>query len=161
MSRRVLIVEPDATIRRMLEYTLSAAGFAPTSTPTVESARAVLGGNAMEAAVVEMRATNSDGTDGVRALRADYPELPLVVTGTLLTPRVMQELIRARVDDVVPKPFTPREIVLAVERVSNNARMRHNGGLEYAAAMTNARRAIVEGRVRDAEAPLALSLIHI
>jgi DNA-binding NarL/FixJ family response regulator len=155
MSRRILIVEPDATIRRMLEYTLSAAGFAPTSTPTVETARALLDGKPMEAAVVEMRATNSDGTDGVRALRADYPELPLVVTGTLLTPRVMQELIRARVDDVVPKPFTPREIVLAVERVLNNARTRHNGALEYAAAMTNARRAIVEGRVRDAEAPLA------
>lgn len=155
MNRRVLVVEPDATIRRMLEYALSAAGFAPISTPTVEAARALLDGKPIEAAVVEMRATNSEGTDGVRALRVDYPELPLVVTGTLLTPRVMQELIRARVDDVVPKPFTPREIVSAVERVLRNARTRHNGALEYAAAMTNARRAIVEGRLRDAEAPLA------
>ena len=155
MSRRVLIVEPDVTIRRMLEYTLTAAGFAPSSTPTVESARPLLDGKAMEAAIVEMRATNAEGTDGVRALRADYPELPLVVTGTLLTPRVMQELIRARVDDVVPKPFTPREIELAVERVLNHARTRHNGALEYAAAMSNARRAIVEGRLRDAEAPLS------
>ncbi len=155
MSRRVLVIEPDTTIRRMLEYALSAAGFAPVSTPTVEAARPLLDGKPVEAAVVEMRATNSEGTDGVRALRADYPELPLVVTGTLLTPRVMQELIRARVDDVVPKPFTPREIVSAVERVLRNARTRNNGALEYAAAMTNARRAIVEGRVRDAEAPLA------
>ena len=87
----------------------------------------------MDAVVLEMRATNSEGTDGVRALRADYPEVPLVVTGTLLTPRVMQELIRARVDDVVPKPFTPREIVSAVERVLRNSRTRHNGALEYAA----------------------------
>jgi hypothetical protein len=109
----------------------------------------------MDAAVLEMRATNSEGTDGVRALRADHPELPLVVTGTLLTPRVMQELIRARVDDVVPKPFTPREIVSAVERVLQHARTRHNGALEYAAAMANARRAVVEGRLRDAEPPLA------
>jgi len=155
MNRRVLVVEPDATIRRMLEYALSAGGFAPTSTPTVEAARALLDGKPIEAAVVEMCATNADGTDGVRALRADYPELPLVVTGTLLTPRVMQELIRARVDDVVPKPFTPREIVAAVERVLRNARTRHNGALEYASVMTNARRAIVEGRLHDAEAPLA------
>jgi DNA-binding NarL/FixJ family response regulator len=154
MNRRVLVIEPDATIRRMLEYTLSAAGFAPTSTSTVEASRELLDGTPMEAAVLEMRATNSEGTDGVRALRADYPELPLVVTGTLLTPRVMQELIRARVDDVVPKPFTPREIVSAVERVLQNARTRHNGALEYAAAMANARRAIVEGRLADAEAPL-------
>jgi len=155
MKRRVLVIEPDATIRRMLEYALSTAGFAPTSTPTVEASRALLDGTAMDAAVLELRATNSEGTDGVRALRADHPELPLVVTGTLLTPRVMQELIRARVDDVVPKPFTPREIVSAVERVLQNARTRHNGALEYAAAMANARRAIVEGRPHDAEAPLA------
>jgi DNA-binding response OmpR family regulator len=155
MNRRVLVIEPDATIRRMLEYALSAAGFAPTSTSTVEASRAVLDGTPMDAVVLEMRAINSEGTDGVRALRADYPEMPLVVTGTLLTPRVMQELIRARVDDVVPKPFTPREIVSAVERVLRNARTRHNGALEYAAAMANARRAIVEGRLRDAEAPLA------
>ena len=115
----------------------------------------MLDGTPMDAVVLELRATNSEGTDGVRALRADYPEMPLVVIGTLLTPRVMQELIRARVDDVVPKPFTPREIVSAVERVLRNARTRHNGALEYAAAMANARRAIVEGRLRDAEAPLA------
>jgi len=155
MNRRVLVIEPDATIRRMLEYALSAAGFAPTSTPTVEASRALLDGTPMDAVILEMRATNSEGTDGVRALRADYPELPLVVTGTLLTPRVMQELIRARVDDVVPKPFTPREIGSAVERVLQNSRTRHNGALEYAAAMANARRAVVEGRLRDAEAPLA------
>jgi len=155
MNRRILVIEPDATLRRMLEHALSAAGFVPMSTPTVEASRALLDGTALDAAVVELRSTNSEGTDGVQALRADHPELPLVVTGTLLTPRVMQELIRARVDDVVPKPFTPREIVAAVERVLQHSRTRHNGALEYAAAMANARRAIVEGRARDAAAPLA------
>ncbi len=155
MKRRVLVIEPDATIRRMLELALSAAGFAPSSAPTVEASRALLDGTPMHAVIVELRATNSEGTDGVRALRADYPELPLVVTGALLTPRVMQELVRARVDDVVNKPFTPREIVSAVERVLQNARTRDDGALEYAAAVSNARRAIVEGRLRDAEAPLA------
>lgn len=154
MNRRVLVIEPDATIRRMLEYTLSAGGYAPVSTATIESSRAVLDGKPIEAAVVEMRATPSEGTDGVRALRADYPELPLVVTGTLLTPRVMQDLLRIRVDDVVPKPFTPREITSAVERVLRNARSRTSGAMEYAAAMVTARRAIVEGRLKDAEGPL-------
>ncbi|HET7540178.1 MAG TPA: response regulator [Polyangiaceae bacterium] len=155
MNRRVLVIEPDATIRRMLEYALSSAGFVPTGAATVEASRAQLDGTPVDAVVLEMRATNSEGTDGVRALRADYPELPLVVTATLLTPRIMQELIRARVDDVVPKPFTPREIVSAVERVLQNSRTRHDGALEYAAAMANARRAVIEGRLRDAEAPLA------
>ncbi|HEY4158592.1 MAG TPA: response regulator [Polyangiaceae bacterium] len=155
MKRHVLVIEPDATIRRMMEYALSAAGFAPSSAPTIESCRALLDGKPVDLAIVEMRATNADGADGVQALRADYPELPLVVTGTLLTPRVMQELIRVRVDDVVPKPFSPRELVAAVERVLASARLRTDGALEYAAAMATARRAIIEGRPRDAEAPLA------
>jgi hypothetical protein len=42
-----------------------------------------------------------------------------------------------------------------VERVLNKSRNRNSGALEYAAAMTTARRAIVEGRVRDAAAPLS------
>jgi len=154
MKRRVLVIEPDVTIRRMMERALSAGGFAPTSVPTIEASRAALDGKAIEAAIVELRATNADGTDGVRALRADYPELPLVVTGTLMTPRVMQELIRARVDDVVPKPFTPRELTSAIERVLRGAQARGEGAMEYAAAMVAARRAIVEGRVKDALAPL-------
>ena len=155
MNRRILVIEPDSTIRRMLERALSAAGFVPTSAPTVEAARSLLDRSAPDAAVLELRSTNSGGADGVQALRADYPELPLVVTGTLLTPRVMQELVRARVDDVVPKPFTPREIVSAIERVLRHSRTRHDGALEYAAAMANARRALVEGRALDAVSPLA------
>ena len=48
MSRRVLVIEPDTTVRRMLEYALSAAGFAPVSTPTVEAARPLLDGKPVD-----------------------------------------------------------------------------------------------------------------
>jgi DNA-binding response OmpR family regulator len=154
MSRRVLVIEPDATIRRMSEYALSAAGFAPVGASTIEACRAVLDRKPVEVALVELRATNSESTESVQALRADYPELPLIVTGTLLTPRALQELIRARVDDVLPKPFTPGQLVSTVQRVLHGARTRGNGGMEYAAAMAAARRAIVAGRPHDAEAPL-------
>jgi DNA-binding response OmpR family regulator len=154
MNRRILIIEPDATIRRMMEHALASAGFAPTSVATIELSRAVLDQKPIEAVIVELRATNAEGTEGVRALRADYPELPMIVMGTLMTTRVMEELIRRRVDGVVPKPFTPRELVGALERVLREAKTRGAGGMEYAAAMVAARRAIVEGRPRDAESPL-------
>jgi DNA-binding NarL/FixJ family response regulator len=154
MNRRILVIEPDATLRQMMEYALAAAGFAPIGVPTIEASRSVLDGKPVEMAVVEMRATNTEGVDGVRALRADYPELPLVATGTLLTPRAMRDLIRARVDDVIPKPFGPRELSEVVERVLEQTRTRNDGALEYAAAMAAARRALVEGRPRDAISPL-------
>jgi DNA-binding response OmpR family regulator len=155
LNRRVLVIEPDGNVRDMIELALSAAGFAPVSASTVESARGLLDGNAIEVAVVELRATNAEGVEGVRSLRSDHPTLPLVVMGTLLTPRVLQELIRIRVDDVVPKPFTPRELVDAVTRVLRDSAARGDGAVEYAAAMAAARRAITDGHPEDAEAPLA------
>jgi hypothetical protein len=105
--------------------------------------------------VVELRASNADGAEGVRRLREDYPELPIVVTGALLTPRVMQELVRLGVDDVLPKPFTPGELSGAIERALRHVRSREDGAQEYAAAMGAARRAILDGRPEDAGAPLA------
>lgn len=154
MNRRILVIEPDLAVRRMVERALTSGGFAPTSVPTIEASRAVLDAKPIEAVVVELRATNAEGAEGVRALRRDYPELPLVVTSTLLTTSLMQELVRVRVDDILPKPFTPRELVTVVQRVLREVKTRGDGAMEYASAMAAARRAIVEGRLGDTEAPL-------
>ena len=155
MNRRIVVIEPDATIRRMMERVLSAAGFAPSAVATIDASRPVLDAEPTLAAIVELRAGTFEGAEAVRRLRADYPEIPLIVTGTLLTTRVLQELLRAHVDDVVPKPFSPRELVDALERVLREHAARADGALEYAAAMSAARRAIVEGRLGDAESPLS------
>ena len=154
MNRRILVIEPDSAVRRMIERALTSGGFAPAAVPTIESSREVLDAKPIEAVIVELRATNAEGTDGVRALRRDYPELPIVVTGTLLTTSIVQELVRVRVDDILPKPFTPRELFTSVQRVLREAKTRGDGAMEYAAAMAAARRAIVDGRLADAEAPL-------
>jgi hypothetical protein len=67
----------------------------------------------------------------------------------------MQELMRLRVDDVLPKPFTPRELSASIERVLAYRKSEQEGALDYAAAMAAARRAILEGRPEGAEGPLA------
>jgi CheY-like chemotaxis protein len=157
MNRRVLLVEPDAAVQRMTALALSAAGLRRPAWPRwrLRAPSSIRCPSKSRSSSFALRATHADGTRGVRALRADYPELPIIVTGSRITLQTMHESMRARVDDVVTEPFTPRGLILAVEQVLRNARTRGAGGMEYSAAMVVARRAIVVGRLADADAPLA------
>src|SRR5262245_18144397 len=143
MNRRVLVAEADPPTRVMIERALSNAGFAPSSVSTVEEAATILDRTPVEVALVDLRATQGDGVEAVTTLRRDHPNLPLVVSATLLTSRGLQDLLRVDVDDVLPKQFTPTELVERVNRAHQRARSRESGAIEYAASIAAARRAIV------------------
>lgn len=149
---RVLVVEPDATVQHVLDQALVAAGFTVVAASSVDDARALLDrDHEVEVAVVELRAFGDEPTEGLRALRRDHPELPLVVMTTLLTTRLLVELLRLSIADVMGKPFSPRELRQTLERVLRHRRASHDGALDYAAAMAAARRVLMAGSPADAE----------
>ena len=78
--------------------------------------------------------------DEVRYLRAAYPSVPVVVTGAMLTAPALVELLRLDVADALPKPFSPVELRDAVARAAARAVVHHGEALDYAAAVTAARR---------------------
>lgn len=154
MSRRVVIVEPDASGRAVMERVLAAEGYAVDAVPTAADARPLLNAGAG----VELLLMNDVDERGgvlaeVRALRREMPAVPMIVMGALLTPRVLRELLRLRVADALMKPFTPDDLREAVGRVVGRGAGRAEDALEYAAAIEAARRALSGGaldRARDA-----------
>ncbi|MBL8714727.1 MAG: response regulator [Myxococcales bacterium] len=149
---RVLVVEPDATVQHVLDQALVAAGFTVVTASSVDEARALLDrDHEVEVAVVELRAFGDEPTEGLRALRRDHPELPIVVMTTLLTTRLLVELLRLSIADVMGKPFSPRELRQTLERVLRSRRASNEGALDYAAAMAAARRVLASGSPADAE----------
>jgi hypothetical protein len=81
--------------------------------------------------------------------------VPVVVTGALLSRRVMQELLRLRVAEALAKPFTPAELRDAVAHALEQRTAGHEQALEYDVAITDARRAIAAGFLERARAPLS------
>ncbi len=149
---RVLVVEPDPTVQHVLDQALVAAGFAVVTASSVDEARALLDRDQeIEVAVVELRSFGDEPTEGLRALRRDHPALPVVVMTTLLTTRLLIELLRLHVEDVVGKPFSPRELRQTLERVLRGRRASSDGALDYAAAMAAARRVLGAGSPAEAE----------
>jgi DNA-binding response OmpR family regulator len=155
VSRRVLIIEPDASGRAMMDRVLAGAGFAVEPVATAEEARPLLDAGQIDVVIVDELAGSTVALEEARLLRRKHPTVPLIVTGALLSRRVVVELLRLRVADALAKPFTPSELREAVTRALEQRTAGHEDGLEYDAALTDARRAIAAGLGRRARLPLA------
>ncbi len=146
MNRRLLVIEPDTAGRAMMERALVMVGFVAEAAASIHDARPQLNAGDIDVAVVDEFAGGRGLLDEVRWLRGRHPTLPVIVTGTLLTPRTMQELLRLGVSDALRKPFTPAELRETVGRALTRAHALHPEALEYAAAMETAREEIAAGR---------------
>jgi DNA-binding response OmpR family regulator len=155
VSRRLLLIEPDASGRAMMDRVLAAEGFAVDTAASAAEARPLLDAGQFDLVVCDELAGSRTALEEVRRLRRKYPTVPLIVTGALLSRRVMQELLRLRVADALAKPFTPGELRDAVARAVEQKTAGHAEALEYDVSITDARRAIALGLVRRARAPLA------
>lgn len=164
MSRRVVLLEPDPAGRAVMARVLAAEGYTVDAASTLVEVRACVGTGAhVELLVVDELGCRAVMLEDVRALRRELPAIPLIVTGSLLSPRVLRELIRLRVADALTKPFTPDELREAARRALELGAPRHEAAVEHAAAVEGARRALIEGRLPDALPALrrALSVVPL
>ncbi len=152
MSRRVLLLEPDATARALIGRVISGEGFRVVAARTLAEAA---GEGGFDAAIVDELAGEGAVLDEVRRVRRQHPLLPLVVTGTLMTPAILIEAIRLGAVDALPKPFTPAELRAALIRVVARSSAGHDRSLSYAASITEARDALAQGVLTATRAPLA------
>ncbi|MDB4932448.1 MAG: hypothetical protein JWM10_4932, partial [Myxococcaceae bacterium] len=140
MNRRLLVAEPDAAGRAMLDRVLTAAGYTAEEFASVHDARILLDDEVFDLALVDEFAGSGAMLDEVRFLRARFPRLPVVVMGTMLNAAALLGLLRLGVTDALPKPFTPDELRGAIARALLHAAPGRAEALDYAAAMTAARR---------------------
>jgi len=158
MSGRVLIVERDEHGRAMMDRVLSAAGWVADGVCRADDARDALDREEYCLAVVDELAGTGSALDEVRSMRARWPRLPLVVTGSVLSSRVLLELMRLGVLDALPKPFSPAELRDLVARVNTRTSPGEDEALEYAVAIAAARDALGEGRFPSAATHLNRAL---
>jgi CheY-like chemotaxis protein len=164
MSRRVVLLEPDASGRAVMARVLSSEGYVVDAVVTLAEVRAcVAGGAPVDLLVVDELGGRAAMLEDVRALRRELPAIPLIVTGSLLSPRVLRELIRLGVADALSKPFTPDDLREACRRALDRGGPHHAAAVEHAAGVEGARRAIAEGRLADALPALrrALSVVPL
>ena len=117
--RRVLVVDDEPHIRRVLRGYLEADGFIVDEAGTAAQARGLAG--AADLVLLDIGLPDGNGLDLLRDLRSASPVYVILVTACA---EEVDRLIglEAGADDYVVKPFSPREVTARVRAVLRRAR---------------------------------------
>lgn len=119
MSQRILVVDDDKHIVRLVQSYLEQAGYQVLTAFDGAAALRVIRTDRPDLAVLDVMLPDQDGWAITRAVRSDanMANLPII----MLTARVEETDriigLELGADDYVPKPFNPRELVARVRAV--------------------------------------------
>jgi NtrC-family two-component system response regulator AlgB len=122
---RILVVDDEASIRSMLRVCLEGAGHQVTLAPNGEAGVAAARRAPPDVALVDLRLSGMGGLDVVRALAQDAPATAVVLITAYATIDNAVDAMRAGAVDYLPKPFTPAQVLHAVDKVLAQSRMQH------------------------------------
>lgn len=119
MSTKILIVEDDKHISKLVKYNLEKAGFDCIVTVTGEDALEVLDRESFDLIILDIMLPKMDGFETCRNIKQDkklsnVPIIMLTAKGEEVDKVVGFEL---GADDYVVKPFSPRELTLRVKAI--------------------------------------------
>jgi DNA-binding NtrC family response regulator len=134
MKRRILIVEDDEIFLRPLQRTLELAGYEVLTAPSGEDAIDLLKADDVDLVLTDKRLPGMDGVELVRRVRAEHPDLGVVVMTAYGTIESAVEAMRLGAADYLVKPFEAAEVLMVVRhaiefqelRAASRATLRRN-----------------------------------
>lgn len=114
----VLIVDDEINIRKTLAVCLETGGHRVTAVSNFQDALTEAARRSFDAAFVDLRLGTASGMDLIPALLASSPWLKIIVITAYASIDTAVEAIRRGAADYIPKPFTPEQVRLALEKAS-------------------------------------------
>jgi two-component system, OmpR family, phosphate regulon response regulator OmpR len=120
VAERILLIEDDPRLARMVEDYLASAGFRVAHAATGTAGLTVLQRDEVDAVVLDLMLPDIDGLEVCKQIRAkkQTPILMLTARGDAMDRVVGLEL---GADDYLPKPFEPRELLARLRAILRRA----------------------------------------
>jgi len=170
LKERILVVDDDEGLLRLLTMRLSAMGFDVTTCTTGEEALAVAKREVFNLALTDLRLPDRDGLSVLEELRLIHPDLPvLLLTAHGSIPNAVEAMQRGAFG-YLTKPFDDKELKATIEKALAQQRMSREiqrlkllvkelYGLENVAARSPKMQALLEqvARVAESDATICIS----
>jgi two-component system KDP operon response regulator KdpE len=114
--RRILVVDDEAQIRRLLEIALSNLGWEVFSASDGSGGLEAARGFKPDVILLDLNLPDMTGAETLRRLR-EWSTVPVIVVSVRDAERDIVELLNAGADDYVTKPFYTNELVARIEAV--------------------------------------------
>ncbi len=121
---RVLVVDDDESLRRVTEVQLQRGGYQVVTASSGQEALAVLQKRTVELVITDMKMPGMSGLELLKRIRADFPELVVIVVTAFGTIESAVEAMRAGAYDYVTKPVQIEEMKLTIQRALEHIHLR-------------------------------------
>jgi NtrC-family two-component system response regulator AlgB len=119
----VLVIDDDASLRRTLRTSLEVMGHQAIEARDSAQAMELLGRRPFDMALLDLRLAQEHGLDLLPRLLALAPGLHVVVVTAFATIETAVEAMRRGAFDYLPKPFTPEQLRLLLDRIAQLRRL--------------------------------------
>jgi len=131
-ARRILLVEDDPEVSRVVQEELAGRGFAVFRASTLTSAKEILDSQTFDLAILDLNLPDGSGLELTQPLRDTCRDLPILMltARSALADRVHG--LRSGADDYVCKPVALEELTARVEAILRRTRSARTHVLSYA-----------------------------
>ncbi len=137
-SLDILVVDDEANIRKTLSICLESEGHRVVAVGNAPDALDEASRRSMDLVFLDLRLGTSDGLDLIPRLRTAAPWMKIIVITAYASIDSAVEAVRRGAIDYIPKPFTPAQVLLAVEKASEVRNLEQKvAGLEEALDRVN------------------------
>jgi NtrC-family two-component system response regulator AlgB len=125
----LLLIDDEVSLRRTMRSTLESMGHAVAEAAAGEQAVAQLRRQHFDLAFLDLRLGRESGLDVLPALRREAPDLAVVLVTAYASVGSAVEAMRGGAFDYLPKPFTPNQLRVVLERWQVVHRLRNRVAL--------------------------------
>ena len=116
-SLNILVVDDEINIRKTFNVFLESEGHSVTTVSNFQDAQYEVSRKSFDLAFVDLRLGTEDGLDLIPSLLVMAPWLKIIIITAYASIDTAVEAMRRGATDYVPKPFTPAQVRLAVQKV--------------------------------------------
>lgn len=116
MTPTILIIDDDASLRRVVEYNLQEAGYQVLSAASGEAGMSLFAEETPALVITDMKMPGMDGMQVLKAVKERAPETLVIMVTAFGTVDVAVEAMKAGAYDYITKPFNRDELRLVVAK---------------------------------------------
>ncbi len=123
-EQRILVVDDSASTLEILQRNLRSEGYQVFTALGVPEAIEILNGTGLDLVITDLKMPRISGLDLVRHIRENFKDMEVMMITGYPSVEGAVEAIKTGAEEFLPKPFTDTELLSAVRRVLNKAKMR-------------------------------------
>ena len=126
-KERILIVDDSESTLEVLKRNLTTAGYQVFTAPGVSGAIEILEQTRLDLVITDLKMPNVSGMDLVRHIRENFMDTEVMMITGYPSIEGAVEAVKTGAEEFLAKPFTDTELLSAVQRVLDKARVRKSG----------------------------------